>query len=125
VPLISLGVFVAGVSQGDRLAWLLPGAIIAQNLSVLLQATFTGRIVKKRLVAEGIAVRKSVFDRKTFTAAFVAVFTHFWGVVRPLWIRQIEWRGITYRRTRGKQFDLVEYTPYQPDGEEGLAEVSI
>ena len=125
VPLMGVGTFIAAVSQGNLIAWLLPGAIIIQNLSVLLQATFTGRVVKKRLVSQGITVRKSVFDHKTFSAAFVAVFIYFWGVVQPIWVRKIEWRGILYRRKRGKQFDLVEYSPYQPEGEDDLAEVSI
>ncbi|MBD3672466.1 MAG: glycosyltransferase family 2 protein [Planctomycetaceae bacterium] len=124
-PLVGLIVFGVALWQGNSWAWLLPGAIILQSASVLLQATLTGKKIKQMLVSKGVFVRKSVFDRKTFLAAFLAVFTHFWGVVRPVFVREIEWRGITYRRTRGKQFELVEYQPYGTDEEAELAESSI
>ena len=124
-PLVGVIVFGVALWQRNSWAWLLPGAIILQSASVLLQATLTGKKIKQMLVSKGVFVRKSVFDRKTFLAAFLAVFTHFWGVVRPVFVREIEWRGITYRRTRGKQFELVEYQPYGTDEEAELAESSI
>ena len=124
-PLVGWIIFGIALYQQNPWAWLLPAAVVIQSASVLLQATLTGKKIKKLLVANGVTVRDSVFDRKTFLAAFIAVLTHFWGVVRPVFIKEIEWRGITYRRTRGKQFELVEYQPYRGDQEGELAENSI
>lgn len=125
LPLIGWIVFAVALSQQVIWAWLLLGAILIQSASVLFQATLTGQKVKQLLVSKGVSVRDSVFDRKTFLAALIAVFTHFWGVVRPMFVREIDWRGITYRRVRGKQFDLVEYEVYRAEEEGELAESSI
>lgn len=125
VPLIGCIVFAVALSQQVIWAWLLPGAILIQSASVLFQATLTGQKIKQLLVSKGVSVRDSVFDRKTFLAALIAVFTHLWGVVRPMFVREIDWRGITYRRVRGKQFVLVEYEVYREEEEGELAESSI
>ena len=113
LPMIGWGVFVWAMLQGAMAAWLLPGAIIFQNASVMLQAANISRYIKKIIHSRGEQIRRSVYDRKTYVAAFVAVLIHMWGVIRPPFVRTIEWRGITYQRVKGKKFEMVEYEPYQ------------
>jgi len=113
-PLAATILFAVAVSQGSLLAWILPGAILLQCTSVMLQATITGKKVKKLLVSKGVHVRKSVFDYKTYTSAILSVFIHLWAVTRPFFVRELEWRGITYRRVAGNRFEMVQYRPYEP-----------
>jgi glycosyltransferase involved in cell wall biosynthesis len=114
LPLTSLIMGVVLIALGNPLGWALAVAGAALSASLILQAKLASWAVRKSLSRKGVELRRSPFNAMTLFSSQCAILAQMWAVIRPVFIRTIEWRGITYRRTRGKQFELVEYVPYQP-----------
>lgn len=126
LPLVSLGVCGVSIAKGHPLGWVLAAAIVGHGVSLVMQIKLASSAVRQFLGRRGVELQKSPLNALTLSASVMSILTQMWGVVRPAFIRTIEWRGITYRRTRGKQFELVEYVPYQPNSNEhNRSELSI
>ena len=128
LPLLAWAGLLISVIQTGRFG-LMEGitslCIILHGVSFLFQELIVISRINSRLRSRGEEVENSILDFKTFLEALATLCINFWGVIRPSWIKEINWRGITYRRIRGNQFELVEYKPYREQAQSLETDLSI
>jgi hypothetical protein len=120
--LVSQGLLIASAFMGDwAVAAVTSGSVIAYAVANVLigfsQESNMGRVVETN------GAPRVTPPWQVFFVGLTLQFVYLWCLVSVLWVRKIDWRGITYDIQGPTKVRMREYSPYCPA--ELVADISI